>query len=180
MHIQTHVLSGWCVGDALSGVAGFGRRERLFCMLAASLADLDGLGIVVSQDLYWSLHHKLGHNATAGVLGSLAFAAFSRRPLFALPVYLGLFHLHLLLDYFGSGPGWPLFYDWPWSSAPWLNPSAWPFYSWQNLSAFAALLLWATWIAVAHGRTPLELIYPSLDRQLVAIARRRTRRGVTA
>ena len=169
MHIQTHVLSGWVVGDALSRAAGFGPRERLFCMLAASLHDLDGLGIVVSQDLYWSLHHKLGHNATAGLLGSAALAFFSRRPGRAFAVYLGLFHLHLLLDYLGSGPGWPLFYYWPWSDAAWLNRAAWPFYSWQNLSAFAALFAWTAWIAFARRRTPLEVIYPSLDRQLVAV-----------
>ena len=40
MHVQTHILSGWLAGNL---VPAFGPRERFFCMLAASLSDLDGL-----------------------------------------------------------------------------------------------------------------------------------------
>ena len=39
MHVQTHILSGWCVGN----LAPLSPRERLICMTAASIADLDGL-----------------------------------------------------------------------------------------------------------------------------------------
>ena len=104
MHIQTHILSGWCVANLLPLTA----RERLFCMIAASAADLDGLGILVSQDLYWDYHHKLGHGIAFGLLISLTLASFSTRRVLAFCAYLALFHLHLVLDYFGSGPGWPI------------------------------------------------------------------------
>jgi hypothetical protein len=136
-------------------------------MLAASLADLDGLGILVSQELYWDYHHKLGHSLLSGLVLSAGLAIFSAHRFKAFLLYLGLFHLHLVLDYLGSGPGWPLYYLWPFSSREILNPHAWPFFSWQNISAAVAFLAWVLMIAVRHGRTPLEAIMPRLDRQLV-------------
>ena len=51
-------MSGWCVADLFDLTP----KERLFCMAAASVADVDGLGILVSQDAYLTYHHLLGHN----------------------------------------------------------------------------------------------------------------------
>lgn len=169
MHIQSHILSGWCIGNLFNLTP----RERLFCMFAASLQDLDGLGIIVSEELYWDLHHKLGHCLLAGMVLSIAFAMFSTHRWKVLPVYLGLFHLHLVMDYFGSGPGWGLYYLWPFSDWEWINRNAWPFFSWQNLSAAAGFLIWAILIAVYQHRTPLELLMPSLDRRFVALVGRK-------
>ena len=53
MHVQTHVMSGWCLGN----YAKLSPRERFCCMLAASWADLDGLGIVAGAEFYWEYHH---------------------------------------------------------------------------------------------------------------------------
>jgi len=72
------------------------------------------------------------------------------------------------MDSFGSGPGWGIPYFWPFSKHTSINPHAWEFYSWQNLSAAAVFILWTLWIARRHGRTPLEALMPNLDRQLVA------------
>jgi hypothetical protein len=55
------------------------------------------------------------------------------------------------------------------------NPRAWEFYSWQNFLAGFLLLVWVLWIAVRDGRTPLEIIMPSLDKQLVQWLRQRFR-----
>ncbi|MGB7161362.1 MAG: metal-dependent hydrolase [Tepidisphaeraceae bacterium] len=173
MHIQTHVLSGWCVGNLLPLTA----RERLMCMLAASLADLDGLGIVVSEELYWDYHHKLGHCAVFGVLLAATMAALSTHRLLSFLAYLALFHLHLVLDYFGSGPGWPIYYAWPVSDREWLNPRAWAFSSWQNIGTAFALVAWTVWIAMRRRRTPLEVLMPSLDRKAVAWIERRRGKG---
>lgn len=164
MHIQTHVLSGWCVGNLLPLTA----RERLFCIIAAAAHDLDGLGIIVSQEMYWDYHHKLGHCAAFGVLLSLGLAAFSTHRLLGFATYLALFHLHLVLDYLGSGPGWPLYYYWPFSDAKWLNPGAWPFFSWQNIGTAFAMFAWTVVIMFRGRRTPLELLMPSLDRKGIA------------
>ena len=77
------------------------------------------------------------------------------------------FHLHLVLDYFGSGPGWGIHYFWPFSNYEILNPYAWNFLSWQNLCAAAFFLLWTIAIIVKSKRTPLEVIMPSLDQKIV-------------
>src|SRR5687768_5821083 len=126
MHVQTHILSGWCAANLFPQ---FTPRERLLCMLATSLSDLDA---------YWNCHHKLGHNLGYGLLLCGALAAFAGRRALALGVCLALYHLHLLMDYYGSGPGWGIPYLWPLSAREWRSADAWPFYSWQNISTFAA------------------------------------------
>ena len=174
MHVVTHVLSGWCAGNLFRLSA----RERVCCMAAASLADLDGLGILVSQNAYWNYHHKLTHNLPFGLLVTIALVLISKRRVLASVLYLALFHLHLLMDYFGSGRGWPIYYLWPFSNWAIDNTHAsWEFYSWQNISIGLALIIWTFWIAIRMGRTPIELPMPNLDRQIVAWLRQRfTRR----
>ena len=169
MHVQTHLLSGWLAGNALP----IGPRERLFCMAAATLPDVDGLGRVVSEDLYFDLHHRLGHNVFFFAAVAAVLAAFGRnRPLvFAACFALGW--LHFGLDYLGSGPGWDLHPWWPASDAAVRWAGAWPFYSWQNLSAFFACLLATVWVAWKLGRTPLEAVMPRLDARLVGLLHRR-------
>ena len=167
MHIPTHILSGWCVGNLVPRMTA---RERLFCMIAATAADLDGVGIVISQDAYWDYHHKLGHNVFAALLfaGVLTIFSTTRKPL-AFVSYLALAHLHLVLDYFGSGQGWAIDYLWP--VAPDFhvtNPHAWGFASWQNYAAFGVLLAWTVFIAARYRRTPIELLAPRLDRVALA------------
>ena len=166
MHVQTHILSRWCVANCFPQ---FAPRDRLLCLLAASLADLDGLGILFGRNAYWDYHHRLGHNLAYGIVLCAALAAFATRRALVFLVCLGLFHLHLLMDYYGSGPGWGIPYFWPFSPREWRHENAWPFYSWQNISSFAALFLWTLWIACRFGRTPLESMMPRLDRQLVAL-----------
>jgi hypothetical protein len=166
MHVPTHILSGWCLGNL---VPRFTPRERGFCMLAATAADVDGLSLLAGQNAWWDYHHTLGHNLPFGLLVSLALAAFSTHRALAFLAYLALFHLHLLMDSFGSGIGWGIPYFWPFSKHTSINPQAWEFYSWQNLTAAGLLLAWTLWIARRHARTPLEALMPNLDRQLVAL-----------
>ncbi len=162
MHIQTHILSGWCFGNLLP----LAPRDRLLCMIAASALDLDGLGILYSEELYWDLHHRLGHSLLAGLVLSAVLAVFATRKALGFVVFLSLFHLHLVMDYFGSGPGWKIHYLWPLNDYGFESDYVWPLFSWQNLSAFALLLGWTVWIGYAHRRTPLEVLMPSLDRKL--------------
>jgi hypothetical protein len=159
MHIPTHILSGWCLANGMR----FSPRERLFCMIAAAGADIDGVGFFVSDELYWRLHHYLGHNLFFGVALATVLAASSRRRVAGFITYLGLFHLHLAVDYVGSGPGWMIHYLWSLADTGWRTRLAWDLFSWQNLLTAAALLAWTAAIARRHGRTPLELIAPRLD-----------------
>ena len=169
MHVQTHVMSGWCVGNLFPLTA----RQRLACMIAASAADLDGLGILFGQEAYWKYHHKLAHDLAFGLLICLVLTLISRGKLPVFCLLLALFHLHLLMDFFGSGPGWSIFYFWPVSTQAWDNRQwSWAFYSWQNICTAILLLVWTIAIAFRGRRTPLELLMPSLDRQLVDWLRR--------
>jgi len=170
MHIPTHILSGWVVANAVPSLTP---RERALAMAAASLPDLDGLGFLVSRDAYETYHHILGHNLFAGVALSGALFAFTtnRKPLTAL-LFLGLFHLHLVMDSFGSGMDWGIAYRWPVVRDEWMNPWRWPFFSWQNLSAAYGLVAVTIVMAARLGRAPLEAIAPRLDRRLVKLARR--------
>ncbi|HSU65852.1 MAG TPA: hypothetical protein VLJ39_03175 [Tepidisphaeraceae bacterium] len=49
MHIPTHIMSGWCMANLVRLTA----RERLFTMIAATAADLDGVSRVFGQEAYW-------------------------------------------------------------------------------------------------------------------------------
>ena len=164
MHIPTHILSGWLLGNALP----VGPRERLNCMIAASASDVDGLGILFGQEAYWRFHHTAGHNVFFGLLvaAALAIASTSRRGL-AFAAYLACFHLHLLMDYYGSGPGWTIQYLWPIDRSAWRTIYAWELTSWQNRVAFAVLLGVTIAIARRVRRTPLELLAPRLDALLI-------------
>jgi inner membrane protein len=169
-------MSGWCAANCVSGVTP---RERFFCMAAASVADVDGLSYLFGPDAYMDYHHVLGHNLALAVLASAVFAAFAspRHRLLTFVLCLALAHLHLVLDYFGSGPNWRIYYLWPFSRWSVKNPDAWEFFSWQNITVAMTLLAWTLVIAVSLGRTPVELITPDLDRRFVAWLRRRVRVG---
>lgn len=168
MHAPTHIMSGWCVGNLFRLTAG----ERMFCMVAASAADVDAVSRIFGEEAYWDWHHVAGHNLLFAVLLSAGLALLSRNLLKAFCVYLALAHLHLVLDYFGSGPGWAIRYGWPLSEWDWRNDEAWEFSSWQNRVTALALLVWVVGIAVVRGRTPVELLTPDLDRRVVARLRR--------
>ena len=173
MHVQTHILSGWCAANALPCTP----RQRLVAMAAAAAPDVDGISVVFGQAAYWRYHHTFGHNLWFALLVGVAAAAWARPAwgTFLLAVAMVHLHLHLYMDYWGSGADWHIHYLWPMTNPVWRNPAAWAFFSWQNIVCFAALLLWTVVIAVRRGRTPLEWIMPNLDRELVGLlGRRRT------
>jgi inner membrane protein len=161
MQIPTHILSGWCVGASLPLTA----RERLACMLGASLADLDGVCIVAGLDVYARWHHVVGHNVFYGALLAWCCARLalpSRRWKIALLCF-ALFHLHLVMDYYGSGPGWGLAYLWPIMEKHWVNPKAWAFEGWQNYTAMGLFTVWMLVLAWVKGPWPTELGLPRLQ-----------------
>lgn len=169
MHIPTHILSGWCVAGLVPGLTA---RDRLLCMVAATAPDLDGLGILFGREAYWDYHHVLGHSLAFAVVAAAVLAAFSVRKWAGFAVYLALAHLHFLMDYWGSGPGWGIAYGWPFLKPPagvWMNPAPWEFDGWQNKAAAAAFLIWTLLIVRLYRRTPLEWPMPGLDRHIAQI-----------
>jgi hypothetical protein len=178
LHIQTHILSGWCAANL---VPFCNARQRLFCMIAASIPDIDGAGILLwpinhtlGQELYWDYHHRLGHCILFGIVVSSLLAVMTRRRYLAsFLLYLAMFHLHLALDLAGSGEGWKIHYWWPLNDLGYSVSWVWDLSSWQNRLAFLLLLIWTIGIAYWQRRTPLELLMPSLDEKF-------TRRGAAA
>jgi hypothetical protein len=171
MQVPIHIMSGWCAASFFDLTP----RERFFCMAAASLEDLDGLGAVMGTDsnAFQNYHHLLCHNLSFVLLVAIVLTIFSTHKLKSFLLYIALGHLHLLLDYFGSGPGWAIYYFWPFSRQKFRTDMAWEFFSWQNLTVAGLLLVWVIVIAINQRRTPVEWITPDLDRRLVASLRRR-------
>lgn len=73
-------------------------------------------------------------------------------------------------DYYGSGPGWPLPLLAPFSSWPVLNPHAWEFNGWQSQLVLGVAALATCLIARACERTPLEAVFPGMDRMFSDLA----------
>ena len=168
MHVQTHILSGWCLGNLF----GLGKRERSLAILAAGLHDLDGLSIIFGPVAYWRYHHLLGHNLLAGFLISAVLTWFSKEKVKGFIAYLALFHIHIAADYFSSGQEWVIYYFWPFSKVGFENPSGWDFYSWQNIGTGFFFIGWMVFIIFRNKRTPFESVMPNLDRQIVELAER--------
>lgn len=154
MQIPTHILSGWCFANLFHLTA----RQRLCCMIAASIADLDGLGILVGPNYYLQYHHTFGHNLAAAAFYSLILTLLSAAKAPVAALYFLLYLLHLLLDAFGSGVGWGLNYFWPIDATRYVNPYAWQFQGWQNVLALTFFALWALVIARRKHRTPFEVL----------------------
>jgi hypothetical protein len=158
-------MSGWIVGN----YSKINARERFFCMLAASIPDFDGLGIVVSQDAYFEYHHILGHNILFGVVAALILTALSKHKIKCFLLYMALFHLHILMDLFGSGECWTVSYLYPFSNYQLESKISWALYSWQNIVVNFSLLLWTIILIFMKKRTPLEYIMPAFDKKWTAI-----------
>ena len=175
MHVQTHLMASWCV-------ANLGRldpRGRFLCVAAGVLPDLDGLGILISQEAYWDYHHVLCHNLFFGVAMSALLAGFSSDKAKVFFWCLAVFHMHLLMDLLGSGEGWQISYLWPFSKWALEFSHAWGLYSWQNFAAGVFFLALTLFVAVRKGRTFIEYPTPQLDRRIVEVLRSYCpRRGV--
>lgn len=172
MHIQTHILSGWCLGNLF----GLGKRERSLAIIAGSIYDLDGLGIIFGPVAYWKYHHLLGHNLLAGLLVCAVLCWFSKERVKGFIAYLALFHIHLAADYFSSGQEWVIYYLWPFSRLGFENASGWDFYSWQNIGTGFFFIGWTVFIIFKNKRTFFESVMPNLDRQIVQLSEKITKK----
>lgn len=166
MHIPTHILSGWCVANIVPQLSA---KDRLMLVLAASLPDLDGLGLLWSADAYRAVHHIWGHNLVAALILSLVLSSLSDHKRLCFPLCLALFHLHLLMDFYGSGRGWGIAYWWPFSDRYYETEQAWSLGGWQNYLSLAGLVLWSWFIMRTRGRTPFEFIAPVADRAFLSV-----------
>lgn len=152
MHIPTHAMAGWC----LANLAPLTPRERLLTMVAATASDLDGLTLLAGIEAYAKWHHTFGHNALFSLVLAAVLAGFSHHRVRSLLLYFAAVHLHLAMDYFGSGPGWGIPYLWPFSGHAWESAHAWNLASWQNFVAGLAAMAGCIAIGFWRKRSPFE------------------------
>ena len=158
----SHLLSGWCIAN----LADFTSRERFICMIIAIIPDLDGLGLIISQEAYLNYHHMVGHNLIFGLLISVLLCLLSEKKLKVFVLYISMFHVHLFMDYLGSGTEWTIVYFWPISNWYLYNSYGWELNSWQN-SIITLFLIGFTLLIVAFKRrTPIEFIFPKLEKRI--------------
>jgi membrane-bound metal-dependent hydrolase YbcI (DUF457 family) len=171
-----HAEIGWLCAQGLER-----RRDRILVTAAAVLPDIDGVGILFSDALYAEWHHKLGHGLIAGAALSVGLGAAltvgraHKARAFATGAALVClaFHSHIAADLVGSGPGWPIWYLWPFSDSSWFPSWQWDLASWQNTTIGMAITLTCLAMAIFRERTPVELFSERADRRVVDTIRAR-------
>lgn len=145
LHFLTHVGQSW----VLAALGSRLRRDRWLVALAGILPDLDGIGILWSQEAYVAAHRVAGHNFLFGAL--LVAIALARAGAVRITGALvaASFHLHLLLDLVGTG-GPPIRYLWPLDDRG-FTCSGWVLASWQN--GLVMILTLLAVLLVARPRT---------------------------
>ena len=135
-HVFTHIGLSWIVAN----LARLSVRDRVIVVLAGTLLDLDGAGIVWSQAAYDAWHRAAGHGIVfvALVVAAALLFADARWTTAALAVVS--FHAHLLLDLVGTG-GLPIRYFWPLTDHAWSYDGRWVLASWPNVAVMAAVAL---------------------------------------
>ena len=84
---------------------------------------------IVHAELSWLVTQRLEARRDRVLVVCVALA---RQRLQVGLLALLTFHLHLLCDLAGSGPGWPIWYFWPTSLREWFWDGQWELASWQN------------------------------------------------
>ena len=134
-HFLTHIGLSWIVANA----ARLSPRDRLIIVLAGTLPDLDGAGILWSERAYTIAHRGAGHSLLFALVMAAVALAWGRAPRFTAALAAVSFHVHVLLDLVGTG-GLPLRYLWPFSERGWMY-SQWTLASWPNAAVMAATAL---------------------------------------
>ncbi len=167
MNPLIHGQTGW-----LFSVSQPRFRDRVLVTLCALFPDLDGIGILVNEEMYVALHHKLLHGIIAlcviPTLGGFLARSF-RVGLLCLLAYAS----HIVMDLAGSGPGWPIWFWYPFSNVEWLPTWQWDLASWQNTLLGLGVVLLCLFSAAPFGRTPVELVSRKADAHVVRAVRQR-------
>ena len=149
------------------------RRDRVFVTLAGLAPDVDGLTLLAGEELYARYHHVLTHGYLAALVTMAICTALARQRLWVAGLSLAAFHLHLLCDLAGSGPGWPIHYYFPHSMKEWFWEGQWNLASWQNTLVGLVATLACLACALRWRRTAVELLSPRWDAEVTRTLRRR-------
>ncbi|SEM78925.1 LexA-binding, inner membrane-associated putative hydrolase [Stigmatella aurantiaca] len=149
------------------------RRDRILVTCAGLAPDLDGLSLLGGEAAYARYHHVLFHGYAGALLTAAVCAAFARQRLAVALLSLATFHLHLLCDLLGSGPGWGIVYFWPTSPREFFWRGQWDLASWQNALVGLGASLACLACALRWRRTVVELLSPRWDAEVTRTVRRR-------
>ena len=161
MQLLIHALVGWGGGNLVCTTP----RERAGAMAVSLIADADGAALLGGVAAYQDYHHVVGHNLAYGLLASAGLAWWLGRRWPVFGGYAGLYALHLLMDFYGSGQAWGLAWWWPFSPRYDYCPQAWELNSWQNFTVLGLGVAVCGWIYWRCRRTPLEYVAPAWDRR---------------
>jgi len=125
-----HGELSWLVSQPLAS-----KRDRGLVTLAGLVPDIDGLSLLGGVDAYATYHHLLTHGLVAAAVTALGCAALARDKLRTAGLALVSFHLHVVCDLAGSGPGWPVLYFWPMSRHEWMWAWQWDLASCRTVSS---------------------------------------------
>ena len=136
LHFLTHIGQSWIVAQ----LAPLSARDRWLVVLAGTVLDLDGVGILWSESAYVATHRIVGHGLVAGLaVVAMAMLVADRPRITALFAALA-FHLHLVLDLVGTG-GLPIRYLWPVWDRGFTYDGRWVLASWPNVAVMLLTLL---------------------------------------
>jgi inner membrane protein len=168
MNPIVHAELSWLMAQGLRE-----RRDRILVTVAGLAPDVDGLVLLGGEDLYAKYHHVLFHGYMGALITTALCTAFARQRGPVALLSLAAFHVHLVCDLLGSGPGWPLYYFWPTSMREWFWKGQWNLASWQNALIGLAATLACLACALRWRRTAVELFSVRWDAEVTRTLRRR-------
>jgi hypothetical protein len=135
-HVFTHIGLSWLVAN----LARLSARDRTLVVLAGTLLDLDGAGIVWSERAYVAAHRAAGHGIVFLALTLAVVLACAHARWITAALATVSFHVHLILDVVGTG-GLPIRYFWPLSDWGLTWDGHWVLASWPNVAVMTAVAL---------------------------------------
>ncbi|NMO21835.1 hypothetical protein HPC49_34330 [Pyxidicoccus fallax] len=149
------------------------RRDRILVTCAGLAPDLDGLTLLAGEEWYGRYHHVLFHGYVGAFVTVAVCTALARQRAWVAGLSLLAFHLHIVCDLAGSGPGWPIHYWWPTSMREWFWDGQWDLASWQNSVIGLAVTLTCLACALRFRRTFVEVFSARWDAEVTRTLRRR-------
>lgn len=141
------------------------RLDRRLVVIAGVAADLDGVFVLFSSDLYITYHHTFGHTFVLGLPIALAAASLGASHWRVGLAALAAFGLHLVADIVGSSwPVQPLYplSAWSVSADPFLSPAT--IYLAINPVVAAMAFALTAWVMYRSEISPFEVVSLRLDR----------------
>ncbi|AGC42329.1 hypothetical protein MYSTI_00980 [Myxococcus stipitatus DSM 14675] len=163
-----HAELSWLMSQVLRE-----RRDRILITCAGLAPDLDGLTLLAGEASYVRYHHVLFHGYVGALITAAVCMAMAKERARVALLALGAFHLHLLCDLMGSGPGWPIHYYWPTSMREWFWAGQWDLASWQNAVIALVVTLACLACALRWRRTFVEVLSARWDVEVTKTLRRR-------